>query len=46
MSTLNPPLQLVNPESVEYSKYLLEEANKPDYDYPPVSEHTGVGEIF
>ncbi|XP_065897609.1 guanine nucleotide-binding protein G(olf) subunit alpha-like isoform X2 [Dysidea avara] len=35
MSTLNPPLQLVNPESVEHSKYLLEEANKPDYYYPP-----------
>ncbi|XP_065914030.1 guanine nucleotide-binding protein G(s) subunit alpha-like [Dysidea avara] len=34
MSTINPPLRLENPESEEHSRYILEEANKPDFDYP------------
>ena len=37
MAKFDPPLQLQNPESEEHARYILDIANEPDFDFPPVS---------
>ena len=36
MPELNPPVTLELPENEAHVKYILEETNKPDYDFPEV----------
>ena len=36
MPILNPPIALQLPENEQHVKYILEEATKPDYDFPEV----------
>ena len=36
MSDFNPPIALELPENEARVKYILEEASKPDYDFPEV----------
>jgi len=38
MPSLNPPLQLKNPESDEHARYVMDVASQTDFEYPPVSE--------
>ena len=38
MSDFNPPIALELPENEAHVKYILEEASKPDYDFPEVSK--------
>ena len=39
MPLLNPPIVLELPENEARVKYILEEASKPDYDFPEVASH-------
>ena len=36
MSFLSPPIALELPDNEVYVRYILEEASKPNYDYPEV----------
>ena len=36
MPVLNPPIALESPDNEDRVKYILEEASKPDYDFPEV----------
>ena len=36
MPALNPPIALQLPENEARAKYIVEQANKPDYDFPAV----------
>ena len=36
MTVLKPPVELEFPENVKLRDYMLEQASKADFDYPPV----------
>ena len=40
MPALNPPIALELPGNELHVKYILEEASKPDYDFPEVRIHS------